>query len=337
MGHSKIFLRPTPLARKQLGQMAKLFGLWDNSKLRDASIMKANPQITMREGAPDFLSQTKGLGAKFVTRRQVVLNRHFTEIVSDVLAINYGKKLNELDIRISSIETKAWNKGVRIFYSRDGPYDEVIHRELVSLEPAIRYEISQRRLIARAPKVNFVFDATLEFNRTLDESLERLEIKNNESKSLTVKNVNATELKITKNVGSLEEKLISKKFIAPPDMTNTILGLNYPEMYDEVTTNFIRGRGESSRMAANQNYLANPKPLFREIRPETEVEDDPVKRLLSMKRFMVNQKLKTQKMACERRKKEILEATKNKWVEPDNIDDDCEPLAPDIGDEPVEQ
>lgn len=329
MGHAKIITRPTPIVRKQMGQMAKLFGLWDNSKLKDPVQRKINPQPIIRDGAPDFLSQIRGIRTKHVTRRQIVLNRHFTEIVSDVLAIDFGKEIEEKGIRITSIETKAWNKGVRIYYTRDGPYDESLQKELIKLEPSIRYAISERRIISRAPQVNFVYDATISFDEAIDRAFAGIDLDDKVgSKQTALSNTGATQLYVTKDLGVQDEKLVSKKFTAPVDMDNTILGLNYPELYDEVATKLIRGRGEASRMTESKTYLTSPKPLFREPQRDNIVEGDPLKRIQLMKSFLISQKMKAEHKARIRRREELLSLNRFKWVKSE--DDDIEgTIAPD--------
>jgi len=326
MGRSKIFPRATPVLRKKFGQMSKLFGLWENSKLKDPVPIRMNPQPVLRDGIPDFLSQIRGVRTKFVTRRQTVLNRHFTEIVSDVLAMNFKSELDDVGIRITSIETKAWNKGVRIYYTREGPYCEDVHRRLLRMEDPIRYKISERRLIARAPKVNFVFDSSIQFDKSLDEAIARISLNDdvgNPCQSLTRMDIN--QVTSTKNTTAQEQKMFSRRFSAPSDMDNTILGLNYPELYDEVALKLGRGRADSSKMAANLSYPTISKPLFRDP-PESNVED-PIERIKSMKKFLVSQKLKAENKSRLRRKEELLSLNRYKWTtaeESDREEDSCD-------------
>lgn len=321
MGKPRIIILPTPMLRKQVGQMNKLFGLWENSnKRKDDTYTRINPPV-VKDGTPAFLSQTKGLNTKYVTRRQIVLNRHFTEIISDVLALNLKKQLHDMDVTVTSIETKAWNKGVSVFYTTSRPFNDQLHTELKQLVHQLRIALTERRLIGRTPHVNFVFDRSKMLEKSLDESLERAKLHSEEETRLVSQM--ATQLHITKNLGSPGTKLISKRYEAPSDMKNTLAGLDYPKLFDEVALKLERGRAETSRMIPNNSLFPAAIPIFRAPREDEDLED-PYTRITRMQKFIVSQKQKSEKLARIRRKKELLSRDSYKWTTADESDDDAD-------------
>lgn len=302
--------------------MNKLFGFWKNSTVKDPIASKLNPQPVVKDGVPEFLNQTRGVRNTHVTRRQIVLNRHFTEIISDVLANSLKKQLNEMNVTITSIETKAWNKGVNVFYSTGQSFDESLHNELNSLVGQLRYAITERRLIGRTPHINFVFDRTAYLSQKLDETIDRAsEVQEDEDKSLISAQFN--QLYISKDLGTQEPKLISKRFSAPEDMDNTLLGLNYPLLYDEIALKLERGRGESSRMISSTSLFSSSKPLFR-APSEDHDNEDPTTRILRMKKFLINQRKKSEYLSMQRRKGELLNRDNYKWDLPGEDEQDRE-------------
>lgn len=322
MGKAKILTLPTPILRKRIGQFNKLFGLWSNQKKKPLQMEHSPPTNVMREGLPNFLSQTRGLRNTLVTRRQVVLNRHFTEIVSDVLAQSFKMKLDQLGVSITSIETRAWNKGLCVFYTVDDYHDiERIRLELNKLIPDLLAAITERRLIGRTPSLTFAFDRTTLLDKQLSEALAKVDLDGeNEPTELTTSSAN--QLHLSKDLGSFEQKLISKRFIAPTDMNNTMLGLDYPKLYDEVALRLSRGRGETTRMKTNLNFLTEAKPLFKAPNEDLD-EKDPKARLAQMKKFVISQRQKSENLARSRRKAEIYARNSVRWQ---IVDDDDQTL-----------
>lgn len=316
MGRPRINIRPTPVIRKAAGQMRKLLGLWENSKREKAKTPlgnNANPRPMAKEGNPQFLTASQGLQTGFITRRQIVLNRHFTEIISDVLANNLRGELSRLGINITSIETKAWNKGVDIFYSPGKPFDDTTHRDLNSLVGQLRFAITERGLIGRTPPLNFVYDEASELNRTIEEALKDVEIKKPPDETCLTQN-KGKELWANKSLGFKDSTLVSNRFSAPVDMNNMTLGLDYPSLYNEVVAKLERSRGESSRMAPNISLLST-RPLMRA--PIEDCGEDPATRIARMQKFLVNQKKKKEYLAKVRRKQELLYREGVRWEWPD--------------------
>lgn len=318
MGKARVLLFPTPAIRKQVGQLKKLFGLWGNKRGKGCAQRELNPPIdAMKDGVPNFLSQTRGLRNTHITRRQIVLNRHFTEIISDVLAQGFQQELDEQGVSITSIETRTWNKGICVFYTTKGAYDEEQQRRLNKLVPDILSAITERRLIGRTPRVNFVHDKSIQTDEILSEALSNVHIEVKEETQVT--ETGANQLYVSKNLGSFEQKLISKRFMAPTDMDNKMFGLDYPMLYDEVALRLSRGRGEASRMQTNINTLTKAKPLFQAPKDNND-ELDPMARLLRMKKFIISQRQKNENLARTRRKAEIYARNSVKWQIVDDAD-----------------
>uniref|UniRef100_A0A6G1S648 Ribosome-binding factor A, mitochondrial n=1 Tax=Aceria tosichella TaxID=561515 RepID=A0A6G1S648_9ACAR len=305
MGKARIITRPTPILRKQMGQMQKLLGAYSKKKTQDLERKQLDePANVQLEGVPTFLSQTRGVRTLHVTRRQFVLNRHFTEVISDVLANDFKREIDSLGINITSIETRAWNKGVSVFYSSKNPFDSETHKKLRALVVHLKAAITERQLTGRTPQVNFVHDRSLLVDRQLEDALSKVSLEKQDEKRVQPKTT-SNQLYISKDLGSHEQKLISNRFIAPNDMDNTIFGLNYPLLYDEVAQKLSRGRGDATRMTVNPNYLAIGKPLFRAPKEERD-EIDPATRLMRMQKFIVSQKLKSANLSRVKRMNELI-------------------------------
>lgn len=322
---------PTPRVRifrtsglvKQINFMKKLFSLDDkpNQTIFKQVSNKLNPAPVARIGKPDFLNDNIGLGKTFVTRRQIVLNRHFTEIISDVLLNSVGKEMTEMGVRITSIETKAWNKGVRIFYSTSKPFDEELHKDLCSMVAKLRKSVTERQLTGRAPPITFIYDTTVELDRDLKTLLDsKTPAEVPESTALT-ETVGSNKIqKVQKKRTSEDPVLSSRRFVAPDDMSNLMLGLDHATYYNEVASKLLRGRGESSRIF-NAKSVAPPAPLFTAPNESEEI-DDARDRVIKMQRFLVNQRKKTEYMSKLRRKEEILHRDRYKWDRPAEDDSD---------------
>lgn len=322
MGKPRIITRPTPILRKQIGQMQKLLGAYSKKKIQDLERKHLEtPNNVQTGGVPQFLSQTRGVRTSHVTRRQFVLNRHFTEVISDVLAIDFKHEIDELGINITSIETKAWNKGVNVFYSGKSLASDETRKKLRALTVHLRNAITERHLTGRTPQVNFVQDRSLLFDEDLEEALSKVNLE--EEDETRVSATSSNQLYITKDLGSQEQKLISKRFVAPLDMDNTIFGLDYPVLYDEVAIKLSRGRGDSSRMMTNSNFLVNAKPLFRAPKENFD-EIDPATRLMRMQKFIISQKQKTVNLARKKRMDEIIARESTKVVVDDTVDEEPE-------------
>lgn len=315
MGLQTIRLRPTPMIRKQAGQLRKLFGLWDNNSTNRSRVPNINYEPEVKEGTPNFLSHTRGLNQHFVTRRQLVLNRHFTEIVSDVLALKFCNQLSENGVNITSIETKAWNKGVDIFYCTPEPFNMKTHKNLNSLVVELRKSISERRLIGRVPPILFVYDQTIETDRRLSTALEKIDLTQKpETNDLIHVSPQALDVEFDANVTTNYSPYFKpKEFSAPHDMTNDIMGLDYPAIYNKVVANLERGRGESSRMIPTMS-LTSSEPLFAgPVQEEDTEEVDPSVRIRNMRRFLIEQKKKYTVQSRYKRKQELFFRDKYKW------------------------
>lgn len=306
------------MVRKAAGQLHKMFGMWETGQ-RSGAAERRNPPALSTEGKPTFITQTEGIDRRHLTRRQIVLNRHFTEILSDVLSLDYKSQLTKLGARITSIETKSWNKGVSIFYILDKSFDKNIHDQLNSLITQLRYAVAERRLLGYTPLIQFVYDEAAESQRELDDLLGRLDIKKPE-KDLSIMEQQSNQVKAAQNVASSTKMLEQRHFSAPMDMNNTLFGLDYPALYDEAASKLERGRGVSSRMP-HVNSLFTSRPLFRETLHHEVDNEDPAIRIKKIQRFVVAQRKKNEHHARVRRKQEILAREQNMWEVPEDVKD----------------
>lgn len=330
-----MMIRPTPFLRKQTGQMFKLFNLWEKEKNPSNWRKNIQNQPTAppapKEGKPVFLTKTQGLNTKYITRRQIVLNRHFTEIISDVLVNNFKTPLNDMDVNITSIESKAWNKGVNVFYSTNDPFDEALHKKLNSLVGDLKAAITERQLIGRTPPINFVYDQVAQIERALEHSLKLAKIREVEASTQLVEEVHTKKVVAKPQSLESDSRLNVRNFSAPPDMANMALGLDYASMYNKVAAKLERGRGLSERMPSTTS-LASMGPVIKLPNEET-VEEDPVARLQAMQRFVINQRKKKEHLARVRRKQELLHRDSIKWDSPQDDESDDRPPVDETFDE----
>lgn len=320
-------MKPTTFVRKQTGQMYKLFNLWEKKKNPSVWQRKhldqptAPPQATT--GKPVFLTKTQGLNTKYITRRQIVLNRHFTEIISDVLVNNLKKSIDEMGVNITSIESKAWNKGVSIFYYTDRPFDETTHMKLNSLVGKVSAAVTERQLIGRTPPISFVYDEVAEMEKALENSLKLADIKPIEPTTEIMEEAKSKKAVMKSQSIESDSSLNVLNFSAPPDMVNMALGLDYVNMYNRVAAKLERGRGQSERMPTSTS-IASMGPVIKLPNEET-VEENPLDRIKAMQKFIVNQRKKKEHLARVRRKHELLHRDAVKWDLPDE-DEDAQPV-----------
>lgn len=303
------------MIRKQAGQMMKLLGLWDNSKRKSELIsgQEATVGPGPRDGIPQFLDRTQGLNRRHVTRRQIVLNRHFTEIISEILANNLKTQLSDIGVTIKSIETKAWNKGVSVFYYTNKPFESSLHKELNTLNNNLRAAIAERRLIGRVPIINFIYDKSSEAELTLNQAILKSKIEDPQEVTEITK-IPSNQIQASSGFRGNTTTLFSKMFSASADMNNMILGLDYPSLYNQVAKKLERGRAESSRMISGAS-LASTAPFIRvppEIPSDSE-ELDATKRILNMQKFLISQRKKSEHLAKLRRKQELFARDSYKW------------------------
>lgn len=327
----KFFIRPSSILDKQVGQLKKLFCLWDKNKGTRKQTILADPRpelkkdTTQFEGIPNFLAQKKGLNTKFITRRQIVMNRHFTEIISDVLLNEMSEyKLSELGITITSIETKAWNKGVDIYYYKNNKNTDSEQIKLDDFICELRAAITERGLIGRTPNIRFVLDRSIESDSKMNaafSNLEGLYKKENETQVVEISdnNLKASTLNTNRNKG----KFVARSFHAPNDMTNTLLSIDYPKLYDQIAAKMERGRAISARTNPSGKVALNTPPLIRGPPPDQDAID-PLNRIINMQKFLINQRKKTERLGRERRLQQILARDANRWDVPkspeDNVD-----------------
>lgn len=297
------------MLRKAAGQMHKFIGYWDKKKERKEKL--SSPQPTIHSGKPRFLSNTEGLTTDYITRRQIVLNRHFTEIISDVLANNLQKDLIDMGINITSIETKAWNKGIDVYYSMDKQVNESTQSELNSLISKLRYAITERRLIGRTPMINFVYDDAYALQQNLNRVLQMTE-KHDPDLEVSVMKSSLDQLQKTQKMNKkIESEFNTNRFSAPGDMSNMMLGLNYPELHNEVTAKLERGRAQSSRVPSQASLLSS-QPLIN-IPFINDNEDDPSMRIIQMQKFLISQRKKNEYHSKLKRKQQLFARDDIKW------------------------
>lgn len=321
MGRPKIILRPTPSIRKQAGQLMKLFAIWPGASKSSVRVSsKSNDSVS--EGVPRFLAQKKGIDTKFITRRQVVLNRHFTELVSDVMSNSIVKQLSSLGVTITSIETKAWNKGLDIFYYSDQGTSIELQKELNSLIVKLRKELTDQHLIGQTPNIRFVADKTIQASKLLDQALANSNVKpQNEELQVTKLEPNSIDISSkTQPKFNCDPKGI--KFNAPKDMSNMTLGLDYSKMYDEVASKLEYGRAQSTRIRPSDAIAKSTPTLFNQF-PNELSKDDPMQRIIKMQNFLISQRKRSDRIAKQRRLDELLARDAVKWdIPPPDLEEE---------------
>lgn len=324
MGRRKIMNLPTSMFQKSVNHIGKLFGMWDK-KTKTQSKTHIQPNIFT--GVPVFIRGTESISTKHTSRRQIVLNRYLTEIISDVLANNdMNRQLSEMKISITGIEAKIWSKGVSIFFTSDSKkLDSEVEDSLVDIKTDIIKALALRKLVGRVPQVNFVWDRNAKFEEFLDSQIEKAKEKPPSFKITSDISILAQDKSLIESVsGDLGANDISDKkfkgFTFPPDMTNTCYGLDYINLYNKVGVKFTHGRAESERKLG-PNHTLTPPTLFSGggfIHPPKEdmISDnilDPATRLKQMKKFVINQRKKSERLARESRKAQLLHHSNISW------------------------
>lgn len=309
------------MLRKQVGQMAKLLGTWKKSKIRvDEHGIETKSCVRPRifEGQPSFLTKNDGVDTNYTTRRQIVLNRHFTEIISDVLALDLKKELVQMGVTITSIETKAWNTGLNIFYTTDKPFDLDLNDLLNSLTKLLCKAIAERQLIGRIPAINFVYDRISQLDKTLNEALKAIppRIPDQSTTPSISSSSNLSEAKQTK---LRELDFVSRNFSSPIGMSNVMAGLRYPDLYNEVIDKQVQGRAQSSRMISCDSVIVQ-KPSLRMCPETNDAVEDPIKRVIQMQSFLISQRKKSEYVAKVKRKQQLLLRDAYKWDLPESED-----------------
>lgn len=319
MGKARIIVRPTPMLRKQIGQMAKLLGVWKKSKIKSDSYgieTKSCVRPTMNAGRPSILTKNDGLDSIYTSRRQVVLNRHYTEIITDVLSLDMRKEFSKFNVNITSIETKPNNKGIGIYYTTSRIFDQSFHDSLNSMVGPLTKAIAERTIIGRVPPISFVYDNIAKIDENLTEALGSIDLKPlKEDKVLTV--CTSKSLSPADEPSFEQQYFVTRRFSAPTGMSNAMAGVDYPSLYNQIIDKQVQGRAKSSRMVT-PTALADQKPLLRPSIEPPSNSDDPARRILQMQKFLVSQRKKSEYVAKLKRKQQLLLRDAFKW---DDVDE----------------
>lgn len=321
MGLKRIIIFPTSSLRKQAGQLMKLCNLWPNARRKKPEPLYPDPYVF--KGVPNFLAEKKGINTKFITKRQIVMNRHLTEIISEAFLTGLGDRLSEKGVKITSIETKAWNKGVDIFYHCEKGPSIDLQKDLNSSISELRRCITDHQLLGRAPSIRFVVDKTVEVKRDLEAAINSLKIIDKDETQI-VRQKSGHELRSSAEVKSQKFTVNFKdaKFSAPGDMSNVILGLDYPELYSRVAAKLEHGRAESTRMRP-QDAVAENIPFMTRGQPELSSEN-PMERIIKMQNFLIRQRKKNERLAKEKRLEDLLARDAVSWDKTEDEDEDHE-------------
>lgn len=286
--------------------------------------------VVVSEGAPNFLSLNKG-HQRTITRRQKMLNYHFMEGITDILATeDIGKVVREEEVRITHVEIGQHYNILNIFWTTDKANVTEVAARLKAITGALNKKMVEKNFMTVIPDIRFVYDR----NKMSVESVDVLLKKSGLKPAYNPKNfappteiatgyqfrdplgprIRAKrvalffeEFKKSQETAYADEiNYRNQRFVFPPDMRLDAQGLDYERLMNQVLAHMIRSRSEQCR---HNVYVADPLPpavwiedhklppdheKMREQKPDTTI------RLSTMRSFIVEHRRKRTKYFKER-------------------------------------
>ena len=123
-----------------------------------------NPSIGSKtaKGAPSFLVRSKG-HTKTISRRQAMLNKHFLQGLTDVIATDaeIGSPFHKHQVKVTQVETGQHYNILNIYWSL--PDDKLanvdsVGKELSSLAGILHKKMIERNFMGLMPRIRFNYD-----------------------------------------------------------------------------------------------------------------------------------------------------------------------------------
>lgn len=294
-------------------------------------------EIISSKGMPTFLTACKG-NSKTIKRRQMMLNKHFMQGISDVLAFEegIGKVIKENNVTITHICVGQHYNHLNIFWTTSQLEYKKVEASLNALIPTLTGKLIERNFMGNIPVIRFCFDTNQINTEMLDKAFSNLAIKSDPT-AFTPPTKDATGYVVrpmgakrwAKRVAKFneqfkeeqestqQEQLAMKmnykynKFEAPKDMSLDFAGLDYENCMNRVCEQLRRIRSKTLQSEKTEplppaHWVEGPSvPPPDHLRFANDPKATTEYRLKSMKDFIVgNRKKKNYVFKVQAREKE---------------------------------
>lgn len=282
-----------------------------------------NPkEIISSKGTPTFLTACKG-NSRTIKRRQLMLNKHFMQGISDVLAYeDVGKMIIENGVTITHVSVGQHFNHLSIFWTTSSVDFKTVESKLNALIPELTKKLIEKNFMSNIPAIRFIFDRNQINNEMLENIFKEFSIKS-DPKEFTPPSKDATGYHIKNPIGvkqwakrvakfseQFKEEQESKynetmemkmnytytRFEYPPDMALNFAGLDYESYINRVNEKLGKLRSKASNYVADPlppaHWVENPDaPPPEHLNVQTKSNDE---RLNALKEFVIaNRKKKT--------------------------------------------
>ncbi|KAI1296917.1 hypothetical protein HDE_05198 [Halotydeus destructor] len=314
--------------QRSVKTLDKLLGTYEKSKQQ----ILHPTSVVVAKGAPKFLTETRG-HSKTIYRRQIVLNKHFMECITDVLLTeSIGNDLQKYGVHITQVEVDIHYNYLNVFWIAPNQDILEVGRQLNMMTGKLHKAIIEKNFMGRVPTVKFNHDQTTSTVSTVQTKLKEADYGKNFKPSDPTKFAPPTQVATGKPKVELLTTYFKKRvavfnaeqarlnsmaadssgykvptFQCPADMNLNILGIEYLKIMNKVLFTAKRSRAEHRGF----NPVADPlppaewisPPIFPPDEPENlSVESSPKYRMDVMKRFMVDNKKKRERMSRQARR-----------------------------------
>lgn len=244
-------------------------------------------EIISSQGKPTFLTANKG-DSKTIKRRQLMINKHFMQGISDVLAYEEFYNVIKADkVSITHISVGQHFNHVNIYWTTGQVDCKQVEKKLNSMIPELAKKLIERNFMSSLPVIRFCFDCHKVNEEMLDSAFKTLSIRSDATKHVPPSK-QATGYSLDNPYGpkrwsrklvrfdeqfkeeqeARQENLLSmkmnytySKFEAPPDMALNCAGLDYAKYMNQV-----HERLRKVRATAN-SFVADPLPPAHWVDP----------------------------------------------------------------------
>lgn len=280
--------------------------------------------VVVSQGAPNFLTRNKG-DRRTISRRQKMLNYHFMQGITDVLANeDIGKVVEENEVKITHVEVNQHYNILNVFWSTTKLDINAVATELKALTGILNKKMYEKNFMTLVPDIRFCYDKGIMSLDTVDSLLKKTGHKstfkpqdfvpptevatgyhfmNPLGPRIRAKKVALFAEEFAKSQETVYDDKINykfTKFVYPPDMRLDAVGLDYEKIMNQVLVHVNRIRSDSRQNV----HVADPLPpavWIEDHRIPTDHEKmqmqkpDTTIRLSTMRNFIIEHRRKRTK------------------------------------------
>jgi ribosome-binding factor A len=291
--------------------------------------------VVVAEGAPNFLTKSRG-DQKTISRRQKMLNNHFMQGISDVLANDtLGTVLREYEVTITHVEVGQHYNILNIYWTTKRSDIHAIGVKLGELTGKLHKKMIEKNFMTVIPIIKFNFDRskinidTVNSLLAQDENLQTNPVSPQDfippsqaatgyhfldplgprfrAKKVALFHQEFKEEQERKHNSPDSVNYQTLKFVHPSDMKLDVQGLDYEKVMNVVLSRLKKARSQTNKFVADPLppavWVEEPK-----LPPEHEVQRrkilDTTTRLSVMRQFIANNKRQKSHKYRERIKEE---------------------------------